>query len=114
MIFIGFSLILIILMLYVLKIYFNSVFITPPYDATKFIDELKYHYPSNINATIEFEPILPQWLLSFLPFQCGNPPVFSAHIKHHLSLFSRFFYLYHRNHRFFLQVLVGLWIEKQI
>ncbi len=52
MIFIGFSLILIILMLYVLKIYFNSVFITPPYDATKFIDELKYHYPSNINATI--------------------------------------------------------------
>lgn len=46
MIFIGFSLILIILMLYVLKIYFNSVFITPPYDATKFIDELKYHYPS--------------------------------------------------------------------
>ncbi len=73
---------------YVLKIYFNSVFITPhmmqlssPYDATKFIDELKYHYPSNINATIEFEPILPQWLLSLLPFQCGNPPVFSAHIN---------------------------------
>ncbi|MBV6552559.1 hypothetical protein KTN00_16300, partial [Acinetobacter soli] len=45
------------------------------------LDELKYHYPSNINATIEFEPILPQWLLSLLPFQCGNPPVFSAHIN---------------------------------
>ena len=56
---------------FILILFYNA-----PYDATKFIDELKYHYPSNINATIEFEPILPQWLLSLLPFQCGNPPVF--------------------------------------